>query len=215
VLAINHDMNSYGTAGRDSIRVVGKRSNPPCSTWVDFYLAQADTFTDLKCRREIVDQQASSDHHSFWQYGYTAIRDRYLDRDPVYHTTGDTIGPFEYYMCGTNNIPMYTEAIKATVATLAKLAGAHAESTGVAESRSLPVPVAIRVAPCVGRTPVRVRLFPTTPVSVYNAAGRLVRSLGAGRAVFWDGRDLSGTAVGSGVYYFRAAGTSARFVLAR
>jgi hypothetical protein len=213
-LVINHDMDSYGPEGRDSIRVVGKRSNPPCSTWVVYYMAMADTFTDLKCHMEIVDEQSSSDQASFWKYGYTAIRDRYLDRDPVYHTTGDTIGPFQYVMCGTNNIPMYTEAIKATVATIAKLAGAHAESTGVAESQPLPVPVTIRVAPSVGRAPVYFRLSQAAPVSVYNAAGRLVRTL-AGRPSVWDGRDFSGTAAATGVYYFRAAGASARFVLAR
>jgi len=216
VLVINHDMDSYGTAGRDSIRVVGKRSAPPCSTWVEYYMAMADTFTDLKCHREIVDEQQSSDQHSFWKYGYAAIRDRYLDRDPVYHTTGDTIGPFEYYDCGTNNIPMYTEAIKATVATIARLAGAHAETTGVAESRKpLAASAGIQVTPSVGRATVFVRLSSTiSPVSVYNAAGQLVRKLGAGRALAWDGCDFSGARVGPGVYLFRAAESSARFVLA-
>jgi hypothetical protein len=212
LLAINHDMNSYGTAGRDSIRVVGKRSNPPCSTWVEYYMAMADSFTDLKCLREIVDNQASSDQHSFWKYGYAAIRDRYLDRNPVYHTTGDTIGPYQYYDCGTNNIPMYTEAIKATVATIAKLAGAHADSSGVAEPPMLPA--LARIAPSMGRAPVFVRLSSAASrVSVYNAAGRLVRKLGAGRLATWDGSDFSGAAVGAGVYYFRAAASSARFVL--
>lgn len=212
VLAINHDMNSYGTAGRDSIRVVGKRANPPCSTWVEYYMAMADTFTDLKCLREIVDQQHTSDQSSFWKYGYPAIRDRYLDINPVYHTTGDTIGPYQYYDCGTNNIPMYTEAIKATVATVAKLAGAHVDSTAVAESPTFPA--LFMVAPSIGRAPVLVRLSSAVRgVSVYNAAGRLVRKLSAGRLATWDGSDFSGAAVGAGVYYFRAAGSSARFVL--
>ena len=222
VLAINHDMDSYGTAGRDSIRVVGKRSNPPCSTWVEYYMAMADTFTDLKCLREIVDEQSSSDQASFWKYGYTAIRDRYLDRDPVYHTTGDTIGPFEYYMCGTNNIPMYTEAIKATVATVARLAGAHAETTGVAESRPEPRRATVSVLPTVGRAPVLVRLSSASSgVSVYDAFGRRIRVLAEPQSLLpspysltWDGRDFSGARASPGVYYFRAAAASARFVLA-
>jgi Zn-dependent M28 family amino/carboxypeptidase len=215
VLTINHDMDSYGMAGRDSIRVVGKRSNPPCSTWVEYYMAMADTFTDLKCHREIVDEQSSSDQASFWKYGYTAIRDRYLDIDPVYHTTGDTIGPYQYQWCGTNNIPMYTEAIKATVATIARLAGAHAETTGVAESRPRPTRATVSVLPSVGRAPVLVRLSSASSgVSVYSAAGRLIRRLGAGKSLAWDGRDFSGAAVSPGVYYFRAAEASARFVLA-
>jgi len=234
VLVINHDMNSYGTAGRDSIRVVGKRSNPPCSTWVEYYMAMADTFTDLKCHREIVDDQASSDQHSFWKYGYAAIRDRYLDRDPVYHTTGDTIGPFEYYMCGTNNVPMYTEAIKATVATVARLAGARADTTGVSESRPVPLSVDLRVLPSVGRAPVLIRLSPAVrPVAVYDAMGRCIRTLSAPQChpirilsapqsplphpyyLTWDGRDLAGNKAGPGIYYFRTAGASAKFVLAR
>jgi hypothetical protein len=221
VLAINHDMNSYGTAGRDSIRVVGKRSNPPCSTWVEYYMAMADTFTDLKCHREIVDEQSSSDQASFWKYGYAAIRDRYLDRDPVYHTTGDTIGPFEYYMCGTNNIPMYTEAIKATVATVARLAGAHAETTGVAEARPWQARTAVSVLPSVGRAPVLVRLSSaSSAVSVYDASGRRIRILAAAQSPFpdpyslvWDGRDFSGARASPGVYYFRTNGPASRFVL--
>jgi hypothetical protein len=222
VLVINHDMDSYGTAGRDSIRVVGKRASPPCSTWVEYYMAMADTFTDLKCHMEIVDDQASSDQHSFWDYGYAAIRDRYLDRDPVYHTTGDTIGPFQYYDCGTNNIPMYTEAIKATVATVARLAGARADTTGVAESRPVRRSVAVGVRPSLGRAPVVVRLSSTaSPVSVYDAFGRRLRVLSEPRSLTsdsrfltWDGRDFAGNAASPGVYYFQAGRTSARFVLA-
>ena len=216
VLAINHDMNSYGTAGRDSIKVVGKRSNPPCSTWVDFYLAQADMFTDLKCRREIVDVQASSDHHSFWQYGYTAIRDRYLDRDPQFHTTGDTIGPFEYYDCGTNNLPMYTEAIKATVATVAKLAGPH-RRTGVEESRK-PQAAGLKLtaSPSVFRSETTIRVsgssfvLPRSSLSIYDASGRLVRALSLPQSptpdpypLTWDGTTESGARAAPGVYYAR------------
>ena len=228
-LVINHDMDSYGTEGRDSIRVVGKRANPPCSTWVEYYVALADTFTDLKCRREIVEEQRLSDEYSFWYYGYAAIRDRYLDRDPVYHTTGDTIGPFQYDSCGTNNIPMYTEVIKATVATVARLAGARAETTAVAESRPVPVRATVSVLPTVGRAPVFVRLSDaSSAVSVYDASGRRIRVLAephsllpdrdsrtaALRAVAdWDGRDFSGARVSPGVYYFRAAGPASRFVL--
>jgi hypothetical protein len=46
-------------------------------------------------------------------------------------------------------------------------------------------------------------------ISVYDVAGRLVRELAAGtfeagpQSVIWDGRNASGTAVGSGVYYIR------------
>jgi aminopeptidase YwaD len=217
VLAINHDMISWTyLTGRDSLRIVGKRSDPPCSTWVECYMAMADTFTDLNCHREIVDDQSTSDHYSFWRCGYAAIRDGYFDKGPMYHTIGDTIGPYRYFECGTNNIPVYTEAIKATVATVARLAGAHAEPPGVAESPPAPVGGVLRVTPSVGRAPVLVRLSSAASrVSVYNAAGRLVRRLGAGQVLTWDGCESSGAAARPGVYYFRAADTSARFVLAR
>jgi hypothetical protein len=132
VLGMNFDMVSYGPLNRDSIRVVGKRANPPCSTWVEFYRAQADTYTTLKHLRYMVNDQQTSDHASFWNNGYTCIRGGYNVRTSVYHTTGDTIGPLYYEGCGTNNIPMYTEVVKATVATLAKLAGAH-HAVGIAE----------------------------------------------------------------------------------
>lgn len=210
VLAINHDMNSYGTAGRDSIQVVGKRTNPPCSTWVDFYLAQADTFTELKCRREIVEQQPSSDHHSFWKYGYPAIRDRYLDRNPVYHTTGDTIGPFEYYDCGTNNLPMYTEVIKATVATLAKLAGARPRvglDAGPAQRGSGP---ALAARPSHTRGSVRFSLPPgdtrATTLCILEASGRLVTTLPFAAWTEWDGAAPGRARVPPGVYYARLPG---------
>jgi len=216
VLAINHDMISWTyLTERDSLRIVGKRSDPPCSTWVEYYLAMADTFTDLNCHREIVDDQSTSDHYSFWRCGYAAIRDGYLDKDPMYHTIGDTIGPYRYFECGTNNIPMYTEAIKATVAAVARLAGAHAEPPGVAETPPAPVGGVLRVTPSVGRAPVLVRLSAAASgVSVYNAAGRLVRCLGAGKSLVWDGCDFAGAAASPGVYYFRTAGSSSRFVLA-
>jgi flagellar hook assembly protein FlgD len=42
-------------------------------------------------------------------------------------------------------------------------------------------------------------------MSIYNAAGQLVRDLGVGRGVpiYWDGRDASGQRVAPGVYFVR------------
>jgi hypothetical protein len=117
---------------------------------------------------------------------------------------------------------MYTEAIKATVATVARLAGAHAETTGVAESRPRPVRAAVCVLQSVGRAPVFVRLSSaSSKVSVYDASGRRIRILSEPQSLLpspysltWDGRDFSGDAASPGVYYFRTAEASARFVLA-
>jgi hypothetical protein len=40
-------------------------------------------------------------------------------------------------------------------------------------------------------------------VSVYNLAGQLVRQLPAGTKVIWDGRDLNGNSVATGIYFAR------------
>jgi len=133
MVAMNFDMVSYGLV--DSITVVYTSILPQTEQLADFYVAQADTFTDLKCRKMLLNDRMS-DHNSFWNYGYPAIRGRYRDRTPCYHTTGDTIGPFHYTQCGTNNLPLYTEVVKATVATLAKWAGAH-RMTGMEESANV------------------------------------------------------------------------------
>ncbi len=121
-LAINFDMVSYGLV--DSLLIVYTSMLPQTEQFAEFFVAQADTFTDLKCRKYLLNDPAS-DHYSFWKYGYLAIRGRYRDRTPMYHTTGDTIGPFHYVNCGTNNMPLHVELIRALVATVAKLAGAH------------------------------------------------------------------------------------------
>jgi len=132
----------------------------------------------------------------------------------MYHTTGDTIGPLHYTNCGTNNLPMYTELVKAAVATIAKWAGAM-PMTGTEEPRPSPTPVVAPIVPTVGRAPVRIRFSSAaSAVSVYNAAGRLVRRLGRGSLLTWDGRDYNGKAVAPGVYYVRSDRLAARFVLA-
>jgi flagellar hook assembly protein FlgD len=52
-----------------------------------------------------------------------------------------------------------------------------------------------------GRCPVR--------LSIYNAAGQLVRVLldreteSGSREIIWDGRDSAGRTVGSGIYFYR------------
>ncbi len=190
-LAINFDMVSYGRD--DSITVVWTSNLPETRNMALYFLALADTFTELKAKDTMLNT-ANSDHASFWRYGYLAIRGRYHDRTPKYHTTGDTIGPFHYVDCGTNNLPMYTEVVKATVATIAKLAGAH-QLVGAGERA---MPSAARLWPGVGPTVSRSRLGITAPsgtqVQVYDASGQLVRQ-SSGR-------------LGPGLYFVRRAGTS-------
>jgi hypothetical protein len=208
--AFHSDMISYGRD--DSLTVVHTTMLPETESLAQSFLAQADTFTGLQVKDTVIDG-ARSDHYSFWKYGYPAIRGRYHDETPRYHTTGDTIGPFHYADCGTNNLPMYSEMVKAVVATIARWAGAFPRS-GTEEPRSNNAAAILRLAPTVGRAPVRVYLSAAvSAVSVYTAAGRVVKRLGRGAAPTWDGRDCRGNAAGPGVYYFRAGGPPSRFVL--
>jgi hypothetical protein len=219
IAAFHSDMISYGRD--DSLTVVHTTALPQTESLARFFLAQADTFTSLQVRDTVINE-ARSDHYSFWKYGYLAIRGRFHDETPMNHTTGDTIGPFHYANCGTNNLPLYAEMVKAAVATVAKWAGASPR-TGVAESRRPSAASAwIRVTPTVGRAPVLVRLSsPSSAVSVYDAFGRRIRTLSEPQSLLprpysltWDGRDFSGARASPGVYYLRAAAASARFVLA-
>jgi hypothetical protein len=214
---LNFDMISYGREGLDKFEVIGKPSNPNCAPLMDFYIAQADTFSTLQTVR-IMDPSAEySDHASFWQQGYVAFCGIEDDFTPRYHTIGDTIGPLYYVNCGTNNWPMATEAIKAAVASIAKLAGANPR-TGVAERGPEVPPRVLKVSPSVGRAPVMVRVAGREALGIYDATGRLIRSLPAGGpTIVWDGLTSFGGKARAGVYLLRPAGAdagaSARVVL--
>ena len=207
-LAINFDMVSYGRENLDTIVIYGATDAPPSVEWVDFFQAQADTFSSLKHKRDIENIPARrSDHYSFWKYGFPFIRGGYYDRTPEYHTTGDPVGPLYYQNCGTNNFPMLTELVKALVASVAKMAGAYVP-TGVEERPGEPVRV-LSVSPSVGRGPVEIRLSrpPDRPVrvGVFDAGGRRVSVLDWTRSssVTWDGRDDRGRSLSAGIYLFR------------
>ncbi len=219
---LNFDMISYGRQNIDTFEVIGKRTNPNCEWLVDYFIAQADTFTTLKTRKSIVSSAPYSDHHSFWQRGYVAFCGIERDFTPMYHTIGDTIGPLYYTYCGTNNIPMATEAIKAAVASIAKLAGAHI-TTGAGEARAPRRPARLtRVSPSVGAAPFVIEFTPPRTIDarleVYDAAGNLVRTLSAAGPAVWDGRDEAGRKSSPGIYLFRLldglAGSAAKAILA-
>jgi hypothetical protein len=211
-LAVNFDMISYGRADKDSIVIYGASNPPNSEAFVEFFRAQADTFTDLKHYATIErTPEARSDHYSFWKYGFPAIRGGYHDRTPAYHTIGDTIGPFQYEHCGTNNLPMHAEVVKALVATMAKLAGAS-PAVGVGGGPAGPAPVLLSVTPTVGRGPFRIR---AERVAVYDAGGRPVRRVGASPTgvIEWDGTDAARQPVVPGVYFLRAAGATGKVVI--
>ena len=210
----NFDMISYGRQDLDSFEVVGHPSNPDCSWLMDFYIAQADTFSALKPIR-IMDAGARySDHSSFWDQGYVAFCGIENDFTPEYHTLGDTVGPLYDVNCGTNNWPMATEAIRAAVASIAKLAGASSRTGVAADAAVRPVRIA-GVVPTVGRAPVTLRLSSPVQsrvaVAAYDQAGNLVASLpAAGSTVVWRG-------AAAGVYFLRltygGASSAAKVVL--
>ena len=211
VLVLNFDMVSYGREGLDTIEMYGATEPPGSEEWVDFFLARADTFSDLKYLKVMETSPAPrSDHYSFWRWGFPAIRAAFHDRSPEYHTTGDTIGPLYYRLCGTNNIPMFAEVVKALVASVARMAGVH-PLVGLSDMRTArPGPVELRLNPSVGPGPFRIVSSPSPGrrVDVFDASGRRVRTL-PGSTDCWDGRGDSGRRLGPGVYLLRPGGSPA------
>jgi len=210
LLAMNFDMVSYGREGLDTIVIYGANASPPSVEFVDFFRAQADTFSALKHIADIENvPERRSDHYSFWKYGFPFLRGGYYDRTPEYHTTGDTIGPPYFRYCGTNNFPMQAEMVKALVAVIAKLGGVQPAVGVCGGGRGIPTARALAARPSVGTAPVRVMLSrrpePGSKLEVVDAAGRLVRVLATRGEpiVAWDGRDASGLKASPGVYFLR------------
>ncbi len=116
ISAINIDMIGYSIEGRDSASIIGKPNNPNCQPLVDYFISCADTYTNLRCIRAIIDRPRS-DHASFNRFGYIAIhiRENLNINNPYYHTNGDTIGG------GFNDLNLVYEITKATIATIASL----------------------------------------------------------------------------------------------
>jgi hypothetical protein len=215
---LNFDMISYGRTNRDSLIITGRSVNPNCTPLVNAYCANADTYTTLKFRKDMISSGGyGSDHYYFWQRGYLALWGMENDFTPMYHTIGDTIAAPGYVNCGTNNIPMCTEGIRAAVATVAKLAGAHILS-GIEQeaaaarrfelSQNSPNPFA-------GQTVIRYSpgSDASARVRIYDLRGALVNELAdpgtvGVHQVSWNGRDWNGRPVVPGVYFYRLEGNS-------
>jgi len=208
---LNFDMISYGREDRDSLDVIGKDSSPNCAWLVDSFIANANLYTTLKTRRQLVSSAPWSDHHSFWECGYVALCGIERDFTPMYHKIGDTIGPLYYVNCGTNNWLMATEAIKAAVATIAKLAGALPPNTGINDAvRAHPV-VSFVIKPTVGQAPFYIQA--PGAFEVFTSLGARVAQINTPKT-YWDGRNEAGQPVAPGVYLLRTrTGASARVVV--
>ncbi len=114
---LNFDMIAYEDNAPEDLEVIGKVSNPPCEPFCDWFIAVADTYTNLPCSKEMVSDMQSSDQGPFWNNGYLAfcgIED-YWPTNPYYHTPGDSIN------AGYNDNAFCTEVIKAGIAALATL----------------------------------------------------------------------------------------------
>jgi hypothetical protein len=207
---LNFDMISYGRQNRDSLIITGRTTSPNCRPLVDAYCANADTYTDLKYVKDMISSGGyGSDHYYFWQRGYLALWGEENDFTPMYHTIGDTIGPLYYTNCGTNNVGLCTEGIKAAVATLAKLAGAYQMTGQAGDGRPWSDFRLAQNRPNPFRYQTSISFVTAGPVAirVYDRGGRLVRELAGHRTVQWDGRDLTGRRVAPGVYFYRIEGT--------
>jgi len=208
---LNFDMISYGRENRDSLNVVGKTSSPNCAWLVDSFIANANLYTTLKTRRRLVTSYPSSDHDSFWKRGYVALCGIERDFTPMYHTIGDTIGTLYYVNCGTNNWLLATEAIKAAVATIAKLAGALPPNTGINDAVRAQPDVSFVVKPTVGRAPFYIQA--PGAFEVFTPLGARVARINT-LTTYWDGRNDVGQPVAPGVYLLRTRnGVGARVVV--
>jgi hypothetical protein len=206
--AMTFDMVSYGLENRDSMVVWKRTANPNCTLLANLYCACADTYSTLKYKvYSLSSGGQTSDHYSFWKYGYRCMRDKESDVTPMYHTTGDTIGPLHYTDCGTNDVPMNAEAVKALVATFAKLAGIR-ELSAVREPvrrREALSGLDIRPNPFSGETRLKVagRGEALFQVGIFDASGRLVRELAGHGEITWRGDDALGQKLMPGVYFCR------------
>jgi hypothetical protein len=202
--AMTFDMVSYGLENRDSMVVWKRTANPNCTLLANLYCACADTYSTLKYKvYSLSSGGQTSDHYSFWKYGYRCMRDKESDVTPMYHTTGDTIGSLHYPGCGTNDVPMNVEAAKALVATFAKLAGIRELSAVQEPSGHRPARrrLEIQPNPFSSETRLRVGDGEAVRVGVYDAAGRLVRELIGVGEVVWRGDDARGRKLEPGVYF--------------
>lgn len=205
--AMTFDMVSYGLENRDSMVVWKRTANPNCTLLANLYCACADTYSTLKYKvYSLSSGGQTSDHYSFWKYGYRCMRDKEADVTPMYHTTGDTIGPLHYPGCGTNDVPMNAEATRALVATFAKLAGIR-EASAVrepAQFREVRTELEIRPNPFSSETRLRTTgRGEALRVSVFDASGRLVQELVGRGDIVWHGDDAHGRRLTPGVYFCR------------
>lgn len=209
IAALCYDMIGYVTAPLlDTMRLRYTTAVPGCSLFAcDFYQTVADTYTQLKIRPvRYTGTTGSSDHASFWHYGYVSTGGIERVLCPGYHTVGDTIGPV-----GFNNLEFATQVIKTAIAMLATLAVPIDSGTAVNELSTIESAPLFFVKPNPGNNfdisfAVENELE-TVDLAIYDCTGRIVSRLTSGRyrrgvySEHWDGVDNKGSAVTPGIYF--------------
>jgi hypothetical protein len=114
---LNLDMIAYDSAA-DSILELHAGTGAGSIAIANLFDDVVDTY-DIDLVPQIITAGATnrSDHASFWDYGYDAILaiEDWQDFTPYYHTINDQLS--------TLNIPYFTEFVKASVGTVASMAG--------------------------------------------------------------------------------------------
>jgi hypothetical protein len=114
---LNLDMIAYDSDA-DSIIELHAGTGTGSTAIASLFTDVVDTY-DIDLVPQIITVGATdrSDHASFWDYGYDAILgiEDWQDFTPYYHTTNDQLS--------TLNIPYFTEFVKASVGTVASMAG--------------------------------------------------------------------------------------------
>ncbi|MFU8771452.1 MAG: M28 family peptidase [Anaerolineales bacterium] len=113
---LNLDMISYSTVGSPpDIDLIYHPNMPPTQQFAQLFADVIDSY-DLNLIPELhTSLGGGSDHQSFWTYGYTAILaiEDQGDFNPYYHSPSDTRA--------NQNLPYYTEFVKAALGTFAHL----------------------------------------------------------------------------------------------
>jgi len=209
IAALCYDMIGYVTAPLlDTMRLRYTSAVPGCSLFAcNFYQTVADTYTQLKIRPvRYTGTTGSSDHASFWQYGYVSTGGIERVLCPGYHTVGDTIGP-----TGFNNLEFAAEVIKTAIAVLATLAVPIDSGTAVSElPRFESTPLFIIKSNPANRFDISFAIeneFENVDLMVYDCVGRFIHRLASGcyhRGVYscrWDGKSTNGSEAAPGVYF--------------
>jgi len=86
-------------------------------------------------------------------------------------------------------------------------------ATGIAQDRGCRATGTSRVWPSVFRDRLNISVSEPDAVEIYDATGRLVRTLRVGQTGFWDGTDKSGRRVPAGAYLVRGEHVSSRVAM--